>query len=140
MKWTFDHSQLPVYVRVIVEGKANINDARALLDELVLSELWHPGMSVLVDISEMPPTGDDRFAIIQDLIQYFIERRQDIGKSCIATVRPRAEAYNYIRQFEYGIRLRGSEAIVRNFMNTGNAADWLTNHAGMCGADARQII
>jgi hypothetical protein len=135
MKWTFDHSSLPVYLRVIVEGRANVDDARALLDELLESELWRPGMCILADISGLLPTAPDRQTMIQELVRYFIERQQHIGKSCIATVRPRAEAYNYIRQFEYGIRLRGSEAVVRNFINPDHAIDWITNHAGMCGAD-----
>ena len=137
MKWTFDHSQLPAFLRVFVEGKASVGDARALLDELIESDRWHPGMSVLVDISGLPSSDGERHTIIQDLIRYFVEHRKEIGKSCIATVRPSAEAYNYIRQFEYGIRLRGSEAVVRNFMNERHATDWLTNHAGMCGVDAR---
>ena len=137
MKWTFDHSQLPVYLRVIVEGKVSVDDARALMDELVNSQQWHPGMSILVDISELPPTSDNWQVIVRELIRYFVERRHDIGKSCIATVRPHAEAYNYIRQFEYGIRLRGSEAVVRNFVNADHAAEWLMNHAGMCGANAK---
>ena len=135
MKWTLDPSQLPVYLQLSVEGKANADEVRKLMDDLIGSDPWHPGMSLLVDISGLQPTGDERNAIIQDLVRYFIERRQDIGKSCIATVRPRAEAYNYIRQFEYGIRLRGSEAVVRNFMNARHAAQWLTNHAGTCGSD-----
>ena len=105
------------------------------MDDLISSERWHPGMSVLIDTSGIPPTGSNRNAIIEDLIRYFIERKQDIGKSCIATIRPRSDAYNYIRQFEYGIRLRGSEAVVRNFMSESHAADWLKNHAGMCGVE-----
>ena len=127
MKWTFDHSRLPAFLQVSVEGQASVDDAHALLDELLESEFWRPGLAVLVDISRM----------MQALIRYFVERRYDIGKSCIATVRPSPSAYNNIRQFEYGIRLRGSEAVVRNFMSTHNAAEWLTNHAGMCGVDAQ---
>jgi hypothetical protein len=137
MKWTFDHSRLPAFLQVSVEGQASVDDAHALLDELLESEFWRPGLAVLVDISRMLPTGADRHVIIQALIRYFVERRYDIGKSCIATVRPSPSAYNNIRQFEYGIRLRGSEAVVRNFMSTHNAAEWLTNHAGMCGVDAQ---
>ena len=122
---------------VSVEGQANVDDARALLDQLTGSERWHPGMSVLIDISGLSPMGTDRHEIIPELIRYFIERKHVIGKSCFATVRPSPDAYNNIRQFEYGIRLRGSEAVVRNFVNAHNAAEWLTNHAGMCGVEAK---
>ena len=137
MKWTFDRSQLPSYVKVSVEGQASVDGARALLDQLIESEFWHPGMSVLVDISGLSAIGTDKHAILQDLIRYFVEHQKIIGKSCVATVRPSPDAYNNIRQFEYGIRLRGSEVVVRNFMNVHNAAEWLTNHAGMCGVDAQ---
>jgi hypothetical protein len=137
MKWTFDHSLLPSYVKVSVEGQASVDSARKLLDQLTGSDFWHPGMSVLFDISGLAPMGTDKNAILQDLIRYFVEHRQIIGKGCIATVRPDPDAYNNIRQFEYGIRLRGSEVVVRNFMDASNAAEWLTNHAGMCGVDAR---
>lgn len=137
MKWTFDHSHLPVYVRVIIEGSVSIVDAYALMDELLDSERWHPGMSILVDLNNVLPASDNWHLIIKDLIGYFIDRRNIIGKCCIATVRPHAEAYNYIRQFEYGIRLRGSEVVVRNFINSDHASEWLMNHAGMCGVNAR---
>jgi len=136
MKWTFDHSRLPVYLQVAVEGVANIDDLRRLLEQLLESEFWHPGMSILVDLGGLKPTQQDKHSLIQDLIRYFVDRRKDIGKSCIATVHPAADAYNYIRRFEYGTRLRRSEVVVRNFMDSNHAAEWLTNHAGMCGGES----
>jgi hypothetical protein len=136
MKWTFDHSRLPVYLQVTVEGKPSAEEVIALWDEMTMSGLWHPGMSVLLDSSKLAPMGTDGSRIIQDLIRYFIERREQIGKSCIAMVRSNAETYSYVRQFEYGIRLRGSSVVVRNFASPEHAAEWLTNHAGMCGVEA----
>ena len=99
----------------------------------------HSRLPAFLQVSfEGQASVDDAHALLDEaLIRYFVERRYDIGKSCIATVRPSPSAYNNIRQFEYGIRLRGSEAVVRNFMSTHNAAEWLTNHAGMCGVDAQ---
>jgi len=133
MKWTLDHSGLPAYLHVTVEGKATAEDALALLDELVSSENWHPGMSVVVDKTNLLPLGNDGSRIVQHLVRGFIEHHEKIGKSCIATVHPKNETYNYVRQFEYGIRLRGSAAVVRSFADFDRAVEWVRNHAGMYG-------
>jgi hypothetical protein len=133
MKWTFDHSQMPVCVRVDVEGDATLEGTFALWNEIITSDAWHPGMSVLLDITNLSQFGGGGSQIMQKLIGYFIEHREEIGKSCIAIVRPNPEVYNYGRQFEYGIRLRGSAVVVRNFLNVEHASEWLANNARLSG-------
>jgi hypothetical protein len=136
MKWTFDHSASPVYVRVTVEGEATVDEGTKVFDELLSSKLWHPGLSILIDLTSATPPSAEGVRLVQSLVRYFIDHRNDLGECCIATVRSTADTYNYIRQFEYGIRLRGSRIVVRNFMNLERAVDWLASQAGKCGAEA----
>ena len=134
MKWTFDNSGLPAFVRIAVEGKATVEESRALWTELITSKEWKPGTAVLVDaqVDESGPGTSERVHKVADL---FIEKRDQIGPSCIAVVRRRPERYRYSRQFEYSIRLRGSPVAIRNFTDEASAVEWLKHSDGMCRDD-----
>jgi hypothetical protein len=130
MKWTIDHSNLPVYLRVNVEGKPTVESNRALWDEILKSEAWTPGTSVLFDSGRLEPLGPEANHLTQESVRYFIEYADEIGPSCIAVFRARPETYSYSRQFQYAIRLRGSAVIVRRFSDEQAAIDWLNILSG----------
>jgi hypothetical protein len=127
MKWTIDHSNLPVFIRVDADGIASSKDNIALWSELLDLSDWKPGVSVLIDNRELEPPRIGSSQMIMDLTQFFIDRKDRIGSACIAIIRISSEGYAYNRQFEYGLRLRGSEVIVRNFSDENEAISWLSD-------------
>ena len=135
MKWTFDHAGLPAYVRVSVDGNATAEDSRALWQELIALPEWKPGTSVLIDNRSLEPMGFKNAEMVREVADLFVEKKDEIGASCIAVVRKEPERYSYSRQFEYSIRLRGSPVIVRNFFDEAAAIEWLKNSEGICGAN-----
>jgi len=136
MKWTFDNAGLPVFVRVSVEGKATVEESRALWRELIGLKEWKSGMSVLIDNRELESMGSTGAQIVTEVSGFFLEKQDEIGPSCIAVVRKSSEFYSYSRQFEYSIRLRGSPVIVRNFTDEKSAIDWLEISEGMCSDES----
>jgi hypothetical protein len=135
MKWTFDNAGLPLYVGVSVEGKATVEECRALWRELISLKEWKTGMSVLIDNRGLESMGSAGAQIVSEVSGFFIEKKDDIGPSCIAIVRKPSEFHSYARQFEYSIRLRGSPVIVRSFTDEKSAVDWLEISEGMCGVE-----
>src|SRR5262245_24910339 len=103
MKWTFDTAFLPAFVRISVEGKATVEDSRALWNELIALEEWKPGISILVDNRDLEPLGSSASEIVREVSDLFIGTRDEIGAGCIAVVRREPELYSYSRQFEYSI-------------------------------------
>ena len=133
MKWKFDHSRIPVYFRVDVEGSVSADEMAAFWSELIAHPEWRPGTSILIDNNHLEPLGPGAPEIIKRSTSFFIENQSAIGPSCIAIVRTTAEIYLYSRQFEYALRLRGSSVVVRNFGDEGAAIEWLTDHASING-------
>jgi len=127
MKWTIDHSRLPVFIRVDVDGTASSEDNIALWSALLSLNEWQPGTSVLIDNRKLEPPRIGSSQMMMDLTQFFIQRKEKIGPACIAIIRTSSEGYAYSRQFEYGLRLRGSEVIVRNFGDEKEAVAWLSD-------------
>ena len=131
MKWTFNHSRLPVYLRVDVEGSISADEMAAFWSDLIAQPDWRPGTSILIDNVRLDPLGPNAPDVIKTSTTFFIENQDAIGPSCIAIVRTTAEIYLYSRQFEYALRLRGSSVVVRNFGDETAAIEWLTDHAAM---------
>jgi hypothetical protein len=125
MDWTIDYSPLPVYIRVATSGVATVEDTRAMWDELLASENWSTGTSVLLNSSEVRPAGTEGYHITQEMARYFIERVAEIGESCIAFVRADRDVFSYTSQLQYAIRMRGSSVIIRSFGKEQAAIDWL---------------
>jgi hypothetical protein len=125
MKWTIDHSCLPAYLRVTIEGDPTAESNFALWDELLLHDSWTPGRSVMFNVTALQEMGPAANEITQLAIQYFIENEKRIGPSCIAVVRGERGANSYSRQFQYALRLRGSSVVIRYFADEDAAAEWL---------------
>jgi hypothetical protein len=127
MNWEIDFSPLPVYIRVTTAGTVSLGEHKKMWDEIVSSENWTPGTSVLMKSRALPPFGVEGYRITQDAARYFVERNADLDKTCIAVVREDPQNYYHSRQFQYAIRLRGSSVTVRNFTDENSAAAWLEN-------------
>ena len=138
MKWNIDHSNLPVYVRVTVEGQPAVEDNRAMWDEILASEHWKPGTSILYDNSRLDALGTTATRITEESVRYFIEREAEIGPTCIAVYRGTRDIPTYSRQFQYAIRLRGSSVIIRNFADEDAAVEWLSILAIKFGPESEQ--
>ena len=127
MKWTLDHSFLPVYLRVAIQGKSTAAANRALWEALLSHEDWRPGTSILFDVTGMEQLGDSANEITEASITYFVENKERIGPSCIAVVRGHNEINGYSNRFQYALRLRGSSVVVRNFADETSAVEWLAH-------------
>jgi len=125
MDWSIDYSTLPVYVRVATSGVTTVEDTKAMWNELLASEDWSRGMSILLESTEVRPAGTEGYHLTQEMARYFIERMAEIGESCIAFVRADRDIFNYTSQLQYAIRMRGSSVIIRSFGNEQAAIDWL---------------
>jgi hypothetical protein len=125
MDWSIDYSPLPVYVRVATSGVATVEDTKAMWNELLASENWSGGTSVLLESTEIRPAGTEGYHLTQEMARYFIERMAEIGESCVAFVRADRDVFNYISQLQYAIRMRGSSVIIRSFGNEQAAVEWL---------------
>jgi hypothetical protein len=97
-------------------------------------------MSVLIDNRQLEAMGSAGAQIVTEVSGFFIEKKDEIGPSCIAVVSKPAEFYSYSRQFEYSIRLRGSPVTLRSFTDERSAIDWLMISEDMCRAGDKKYI
>jgi hypothetical protein len=125
MDWTIDYSPLPVYVRVATGGMATAEGSRVMWDEILNSEHWVPGTSVLFRHLAARLQGTEGYRLTQGLTRYFAEKVAEIGDSCLAVILVDSDVYHYLSQFQYAIRMRGSSVIVRSFTDEQTAIEWL---------------
>jgi len=125
MDWKIDYSPLPIFIRVVTGGTATAEDNKAMWDEILASEHWAPGTSVLLENAAARPTGTDGYHINQEMTRYFAERVDEIGNGCLAIMQADRDIYNYVSQFQYAIRMRGSSVIIRSFSDAPTASQWL---------------
>ena len=126
MNWSIDYSPLPVYIRVTTDGTASLEDTTAMWDEILASEFWKPGTSLLFDSGAVRRLGPGGYRLTQETAHYFISKNAEIGESNIAVFRGHEEIYRFSSQFQYAVRMRGSAVIIRNFSNEQTAVDWLS--------------
>jgi hypothetical protein len=58
-------------------------------------------------------------------IEFFAENKETIGHACIAALSSQRDSFKYARQFQYGIRLKGSTAVIQLFISETQALQWL---------------
>jgi hypothetical protein len=127
MEWKIDGSSMPFYIRVETSGKASPERFAEMWDEVLASEHWRPGQTVLVDNRKLEPLKDaDRFT--EAGIEYFAKNAARFGKACIATISVFPENFKYARQFQYGTRLRGCDVVLQVFGSEKQAVDWLDHY------------
>jgi hypothetical protein len=130
MKWTIDKSHLPSFVRVETDGKPVLNDLMDLWQELIESDFWQPDFTVLIDNRSLGPISEpDKFTM--GAIEFFAANKDQVGKACIATISAEPNNFKYARQFQYGIRLKGSDAVLQIFGTETQALDWLEHYCKM---------
>ena len=127
MKWTIDKSRLPSFVRVETSDEPELIDLMDMWQELIDSDYWRPGFTVLVDNRKLRPISDpDKFT--RGAIEFFAANKDLVGKACIAAISSEPSTFKYARQFQYGIRLKGSDAVLQIFNSESNALDWLEHY------------
>jgi len=127
MKWTVDKSHLPSFVRVDTEGEPALTDFMDMWQELIESDFWQPDFTVLIDNRKLGPIKEpDKFTM--GAVGFFAANKDLVGKACIATVSAQPDNFQYARQFQYGIRLKGSDAVLQIFGTETQALDWLEHY------------
>jgi hypothetical protein len=126
MKWNIDSSSMPSYLHVETDGEPTSESFAAMWDEILQSDFWHPGFTVLIDNRKLKPFKDAD-AVTTSSIDYFAKNNARIGKACISVVSSRPENFKYARQFQYGTRLHGCDAVLQVFGTETQAVEWL-NH------------
>lgn len=127
MKWTIDRGSMPSYLRVETDGKASIDDFAAMWDAILACESWHPGLTVLMDNRKLTPL-EDADAFTEAGIEYFTKNADRVGKAFISVIVSEADNFKYARQFQYGIRLRGSDVALQIFGSEARALEWLDHY------------
>jgi hypothetical protein len=127
MKWTIDKGPMPSYLRVETGGAASSKGFAAMWDEILASNVWHPGLTVLIDHRNLKPPKHAE-ALTRAGIDYFAKNAVRIGKACISMVSARPEDYKYARQFQYGSRLHGCDVVLQLFGTETQAIAWLNYH------------
>jgi hypothetical protein len=125
MNWEIDYSPIPVYIRVVTSGIVTADDHSAMWDELLKSGSWKPGTGVLFEAGSIQPLGAEGYRITQQSTRYLIQRKDEIGSSCVALVLAGSENTVHARQLQYAVQLRGSSMVIRNFADEASAIDWL---------------
>jgi hypothetical protein len=124
MNWSIRNS-LPLCLRVAVEGKASAEESIRMWDEILGCDNWAPGNCVLIDSTGLEPLGPSGNEITQAVTAHFVEKREQIGSACMAIFGAPPEVYQYSRQFQYGVALRGMTITVVNFAEEKEAIEWL---------------
>ena len=127
MKWTIDKSRLPSFVRVNTNGDAKLDDLRNMWSELIQSDFWQPGFPVLIDNRKLKQSKDPG-EFTSGAIDFFAENKDRVGPSCIAALGAQPVNFTFARQFQYGIRLKGSDAVLQIFGTEAQALDWLEHY------------
>jgi hypothetical protein len=128
MIWRIDHSQLPGYLKVSVEGKASLSEYQMLWAEIVDSKDWEPGTPILKDIRGREPLGPEGFQIVHGIAEILSGEQARIGESLVAIVANEDEGFRYGRVLEYAVRIRNSEVVIRTFGSEQSAIDWLSQN------------
>jgi hypothetical protein len=124
MKWMIDKSRLPSFVRVVTSGEPTLHHLKAMWQEIIESDFWYPGLTVLVDNRILKPLKDpDSFTT--GAIEFFTANKAILGKACIAVISNQPDNFKYARRFQYGIRLGGSDAVLQLFGTETQALAWL---------------
>jgi hypothetical protein len=128
MKWTVDQSHLPAFVSVETSGDPEPKDFVSMWREILSSEFWRPGIPVLVDNQKLKPMKDPD-AFTTDAIDFFSDNVESFGATCVAAVSSLPDNFKYARQFQYGIRLKGSDVVLQIFGSRTQAVEWLDHYS-----------
>ena len=127
MNWKIDKSRLPSYVRVETGGEPLLSDFMDLWQELIDNDFWQPDFTVLIDNRKLGPIKEpDKFTM--GAIEFFAANKDLVGKACITVISVEPENFKYSRQFQYGISLKGSDAVLQIFGTETQALDWLEHY------------
>ena len=130
MNWALDTAAMPAYLRVDCSGVPTIADFEAMWDEILSRDDWAPGIGVLVDNRSLEHNPDPDGCTI-GAIDYFSRQSKRIGDSCIALISDAPQNFKYSRQFQYGIRLRGSNVTLQTFNSDAQAVQWVENYCNL---------
>jgi hypothetical protein len=130
MNWTLDSAAMPAYLRVTCQGKPAIIDLESMWTDVLSYADWTPGLPVLVDVRSLD-FHKDPDACTMAAIDFFAKHKIQIGDSCIALLSAGSQSFKYARQFQYGIRLRGSNVTLQIFNSDSQAIQWIENYCSL---------
>jgi hypothetical protein len=125
MNWHIDHTPLPGFIRISVEGKPSLPDYQRLWQDVITHDGWKPGTPILKDIRNREPLGSDGFDIVHAIAEYLVHENERVGDSLVAIVTDQEHGFRYGRVLEYAIRMRKSQVVIRTFGNEESAINWL---------------
>jgi hypothetical protein len=132
MKWTIDKSRLPDFVRVETSGPPDLDDLMTMWDEIVESDFWQPGFTVLLDNRKLKEAKDPS-RYVSAAIEYFAENKDRLGTACIAALGVKSVSFQHARRFQYGIRLKGSDVVLQMFDSESQALAWIDHFCKLRG-------
>jgi hypothetical protein len=138
MKWTIDTSRLPSFVRVNTGGEPSADDFMAMWAGVIQSEFWVPNLPILIDNRNLKEINEpDKFT--RAAIEFFAEKAKLVGRSCIAVISVQPDNFKYARQFQYGIRLKGADAVIQLFNSEQQALAWLEHFCQVREANGETV-
>lgn len=132
MNWSLDTAAMPAYLRVDCWGKPNSVDFEAMWDEILSLDGWNPGLGVVFDNRSLEQHSDPDSCTMA-AIAYFATHKTEIGDSCVALISNSPRDFKYARQFQYGIRLRGSNVTLQIFNSESQAIQWVDHFCSLRG-------
>lgn len=125
MRWTSNTSQDPSYLRIRAEGSVTPDLYMQMWGQILASDDWRPGMSVIIDGRGFEPVApEDLRGMTTDLANFFAERADDIGPSHIARlVNP--DNFQSARRFQYALMTRDLPMTFQIFVHEADAILWL---------------
>ena len=130
MNWQIDHTPLPGFIRISVEGKPTLQDYQRLWKDVITNDRWQPGTPILKDIRNREPLGTDGFDIVSGIAEYLVDENDRVGESLVAILAEDEHGFKYGRVLEYAVRMRNSQIVIRTFGNEESAIDWLAQTKG----------
>jgi hypothetical protein len=139
MNWTIDSGPMPSHIRIETSGEASIESFAAMWDDILASPHWRADLTVLMDNRNLHGFRDpDQFTTAA--IEYFAKNALRLGRSCIASISTEPTNFKYARQFQYGIRLHGSNVVLQVFGSETQAVEWLNHYASLRGNDDPKVV
>ena len=125
MKLTSDTSSLPSFLRITASGHVTLEQYIQMWNEILASDIWKSGMSVMVDGRGFEPVAPEALkGMTTDLANFFAERASEIGTSHIARL---VNPHNFqsARRFQYALATRDLPITFQIFVHESDAVLWL---------------
>jgi hypothetical protein len=124
MDWTFEFASRQGYVLIVTRGEFNLADHRRMVESLLSSPEWRPGIAALFDHRQVRFGGEIGFDEMLEAKSIHVSNDTRIGNGKSAHLMRSSADYGLGRQFQ---NLTGGKvsARVRIFQDEAAAVAWL---------------